>query len=127
MTKIDIRTGALNATGLGEYPQGAREAAELADCAFIDLNAMSIKLVEALGPDAARKAYVDGLHTNTYGGYLLARCVAEGIREAKLPLAEYLLPDAKFDLAHPAPLPDAYDIPADPPVRVPDPPGWPRR
>ena len=127
MTKIDIRTGALNTAGLGDYPQGAREAAELADCAFIDLNAMSIKLVEALGPDAARKAYVDGLHTNTYGGYLLARCVAEGIREAKLPIAEYLLPDSRFDIAHPAPLPDAYDIPADPPVRVPDPPGWPRR
>ena len=127
MTKIDIRTGALNATGLGDYPQGAREAAELAECAFIDLNAMSIKLVEALGPEAARKAYVDGLHTNTYGGYLLARCLVEGIREAKLPIAEHLLPDARFDLARPAPLPDAYDIPADPPVRVPDPPGWPRR
>ncbi len=127
MTKIDIRTGALNTAGLGDYPQGAREAAELAECAFIDLNAMSVKLVEALGPEAARKAYVDGLHTNTYGGYLLARCIAEGIREAKLPLAEHLLPDAAFDLTHPAPLPDAYDIPADPPVRVPDPPGWPRR
>ena len=127
MTKIDIRTGALNTAGLGDYPQGAREAAELAECAFIDLNAMSVKLVEALGPEAARKAYVDGLHTNTYGGYLLARCIAEGIREAKLPLAEHLLPDAAFDLTHPSPLPDAYDIPADPPVRVPDPPGWPRR
>ena len=127
MTKIDIRTGALNAAGLGDYPQGAREAAELAECAFIDLNAMSIKLVEALGPEAARKAYVDGLHTNTYGGYLLARCLAEGIREAKLPVAEFLTDDARFDVSHPAPLPEAYDIPADPPVRVPDPPGWPRR
>jgi len=127
MTKIDIRSGALNTAGLGDYPQGAREAAELAECAFIDLNAMSIRLVEALGPEAARKAYVDGLHTNTYGGYLLARCIAEGIREAGLPIAEYLTEDARFDLAHPAPLPQAYDIPADPPVRVPDPPGWPRR
>ncbi len=128
MTKIDIRTGALNATGLGDYPQGAREAAALAECAFIDLHAMSVKLVEALGPEAARKAYVDGLHTNTYGGYLLARCIAEGIREAELPIAEHLLPEAAdFELDHPAPLPQAYDIPADPPVRVPDPPGWPRR
>ena len=127
MTKIDIRTGALNTAGLGDYPQGAREAAELAECAFIDLNAMSIKLVEALGPEAARKAYVDGLHTNTYGGYLLARCLAEGIREAKLPIADFLTDDARFEVSHPAPLPEAYDIPADPPVRVPDPPGWPRR
>ncbi len=124
MTKVDIRTGELNIAGMREYPRGAREAAELAGCAFIDLNAMSITLAEALGKEQAPKAYVDGLHSNTYGGYMFARCVALGIKQAGLPLAEYLTEDAlDFDPAAPKPLPAEYGIPADPVVAQPFPPG----
>ena len=125
MTKLDLKTGIVNIAGMKEYPQGAREAAELAGCAVIDLNAMSIKLAEALGTEQSPKAYVDGLHSNMYGGYMFAKCIVNGIREAGLGLAEYLTEDAAgFDPGKPSPLPDQYSIPADPRVRVPDPPGF---
>ena len=128
MTKVDLRTGTINATGLGEYPKAAREAAELAGAAFIDLNAMSVDVMRALGLELDRKAYVDGLHTNTYGGYLLSRCVVTGIKQAKLGLAEHLVDDAgEFDPGHPAPLPADFTLPQDPPVPVPMPPGMPPR
>jgi hypothetical protein len=69
---------------------------------------------------------VDGLHSNTYGGYLFSRCVVEGIKQAKLALAAYLADDAgTFDPAHPAPLPKDFTLPLDPPVPLPAPPGYP--
>jgi lysophospholipase L1-like esterase len=126
MTKINIRTGELNLAGLGDYPKAAVEAAQLADCACIDLNAMSIELARALGPQRAPQAYVDGLHSNAYGAYLFARCIVEGIRRAKLDLAQYLAGDAgAFDPAHPQPLPDDFKLPLEP--RPPRPPGFPGR
>lgn len=121
MTKLDIRTGQLNIGGLRDYPKAAVEAAREADAACIDLNAMSIRLMESLGPDHARRAYVDGLHTNAYGAYLLARCVVEGIRQNKLPLAQFLAADAgSFDFDHPQPPPDAFALPLEPSPL----PGW---
>lgn len=125
MTKINLRTGQLNLAGLGDYPAAARSAAELAGVAFIDLNAMSIDVVQALGESLAPKAYVDGLHTNTYGGYLFARCVVEGIRRAGLDLAQHLGDDTgSFDPKHPLPLPDAFKLPIEPRVPLPPPPGF---
>lgn len=124
MTKINLRIGQLNLAGMGDYPKAAGEAAQLADAAFIDLNAMSIEVVKALGETLAPKAYVDGLHSNTYGGYLFARCIIEGIRAAKLDLAKFIADDAgTFDPAHPAPLPDDFKLPIEPRVAVPAPPG----
>jgi lysophospholipase L1-like esterase len=128
MTKMNRQTGLVNAAGMGDYPQGAREAARLAGCAFIDLNAMSIAVVEGLGPEQSPAAYVDGLHTNTYGGYLLSRCIVEGIRRAGLGIAQHIRPDAgTFDPARPRPLPADFTIPLDPQVPVPMPPGYPPR
>jgi lysophospholipase L1-like esterase len=122
MTKINIRTGELNPAGLGEYPAAALEAAKLAGAACIDLNAMSVALARALGPPLAPQAYVDGLHSNTYGGYLFARCIVEGIRQNKLGLADHLVDDAgQFDPAHPQPLPADFLVPLEP--RPPRPPG----
>jgi lysophospholipase L1-like esterase len=122
MTKINIRTGELNVAGLGEYPKAAIEAAKLADVACIDLNAMSIDLATALGPQLAPKAYVEGLHSNSYGGYLFSRCIVEGIRQAKLGLANYLVDDSgTFDPKHPLPRPDDFKVPLEP--RPPRPPG----
>lgn len=124
MTKVDMRSGNVNIAGMKEYPRCAREAAELIGCACIDLNAMSVTLANALGTELARKAYVDGLHSNTYGGYLFARCMVEGIKSLALPLADYLVDDAgSFDPSHPYPMPDEYKIPLDPKVFVPAPPG----
>lgn len=115
MTKINLRTGELNAAGLGDYPKAAVEAARMADVACIDLNAMSIDVANGLGLALAPKAYVDGLHTDSYGGYLLSRCIVEGIKQAKLGLADYLVDDAgTFDPKHPQPLPDDFKLPLEP-------------
>jgi lysophospholipase L1-like esterase len=123
MTKINLRTGELNVAGLGDYPKAAMEAARLAGCAAIDLNAMSIEMAKALGPQLAPKAYVDGLHSNTYGAYLFSRCIVEGIRQANLGLAAELVDDAgHFDPTHPAPLPEDFKLPLEP--RPPRPPGF---
>ena len=125
MTKMDRKTGLLNLTGLGDYPKAAQEAAQLAGCAFIDLNAMSIEIVKALGTSLSPLAYVDGLHSNTYGGYLFSRCIVEGIKKANLDIARYLTDDAgTFDPQHPRPLPDEFKMPLDPRVPVPAPPGY---
>ena len=124
MTKLNMQTGEANIEGMRDYPQGAREAAELAGCALIDLNRMSVELAAGLGAEAAPKAYVEGLHSTTYGGYLFARCIVEGIRSALPELAAHLTDDAgTFDTAHPSPMPADFLIPADPPVQVPAPPG----
>jgi lysophospholipase L1-like esterase len=126
MTKLNLRTGELNIAGLGDYPQAAREAARLAGAACLDLNAMSVTLVQALGPTLAPRAYVDGLHSNSYGGYLFSRCLVEGIKRAHLDLAAQLADDAgSFDPAHPAPLPDDFHVPLEP--RPPRPAGRPAR
>ncbi len=117
MTKIDIRSGQLNIAGLKEYPQAAVAAAKEAGVACIDLNAMSIDLVKALGPDEAKLAYVEGLHSNSYGGYLFSRCIIEGIRQNKLGLAEDIVADAgTFDPTHPLPLHADFKLPLEPGV-----------
>lgn len=115
MTKIDIRSGELNVAGLRDYPQAAVEAAREAGVACIDLNAMSIDIDKALGVDLDRRAYVDGLHTNAYGGYLLARCIIDGIRKNHMDIAKFIADDAgQFDPAHPQPLPDEFKLPLEP-------------
>ena len=125
MTKVDLRTGEVNAAGLDGYPAAAAAAAKLAGAACIDLNGMTVALAGALGPRLAPRAYVDGLHSNAYGGYLFSRCIVEGIRRAGLGLADHLVDDAgDFDPAHPAPLPDAFTLPPDPHVPYPPPAGF---
>jgi hypothetical protein len=58
---------------------------------------------------------MDGNHSNLYGGYVLSRCVVNGIK-AKLPdLAKHLAADAgSFDPKHPEPVPAAFNLPTDP-------------
>ncbi len=115
MTKIDFRSGQINVAGLGDYPKAAVEAAQMAGAVCIDLNAMSVELCTALGTNLDRGAYVDGLHTDTYGGYLLSRCIVEGIKQAKLDLVKYLVDDAgTFDPKPPQPLPDDFKLPLEP-------------
>ena len=101
---------------LGDYPEAVRQAGAEEKVAVIDLNAMSKLFYEALGPKDAVKAFADGdtTHHNNYGSYELARCIVQGIRDAKLGLAKYLTGDvAAFDPAHPDPL-AKFDIPAEP-------------
>jgi len=102
---------------LEDYPEAMRELARQEDVPLIDLNEMSRKLFEALGPGGTLKAFVhypagtfpgqeqelkDDTHFNSYGAYELARCVVEGIKANRLGLTRYLVDDVgTFDPSHP--------------------------
>jgi lysophospholipase L1-like esterase len=106
---------------LAPYPQAAREVATATNTALIDLNAMSKTMFEAMGKEGANHAYMkfaagsypgverdinDSTHFNNFGAYELARCIVQGIRDDKLPIAKFLDPSVPdFNPAHP----DAFD------------------
>jgi lysophospholipase L1-like esterase len=101
---------------LGDFPEAVRRVAAEDRVALIDLNAMSKPFYEALGPVEAHKAFAgkDTTHHSNYGSYELAKCVVQGLIDAKSPLAQHVVADFKpFDPAHPDPL-DKFDIPAEP-------------
>lgn len=102
---------------LGDYPEAVRQTAKEESVAFVDLNAMSKTLYEALGPQKSVKAFVhfaantypnqpndvkDNTHFSTYGAYELAKCVVKGIQQNIPELAKYLKKDLPvFDPANP--------------------------
>ncbi len=93
----------------GDYPDAARKVAREEGVALIDLERMSVAFYEALGPERAPAAFAaggrDATHHNNYGAYELAKCVAQGIRDAGLPLAKHLADDFDgFDPEKPDPL-----------------------
>ena len=105
---------------LGDFPEAVRRVAREQNAALIDLNAMSQALYEALGPEGAKglfpvvKGALEGTHHNDFGAYEIARCVAEGIRRARLPLAGYLHPEVSpFDPLHPD-APASFAVPPSP-------------
>lgn len=96
------------------YPDAMREVAREQNVVLIDLNAVSMRLYEALGPEKLPQAFVDGSHQPTYGAYEVAKCVVQGAVDAKLPFAKYLVEDWKpFDPSHPDPL-EEFRLPPDP-------------
>jgi lysophospholipase L1-like esterase len=107
---------------LGDYPEAVRQAAKEENVALIDLNAMSKLFYEALGPTDAHLAFAgaDKTHHDNYGSYQLAKCIVEGIRQDKLPIAKYLYDMPPFDPAHPDPV-SRFDIPAEPSANAPRP------
>ena len=110
VTSMNRRTFDANGVitnSLGDFPDAVRETAREDNVALIDLNAMSKRFYEALGPDRSLQAFApgDATHHNNYGAYELARCVVESIRSQKLPLARYLASDVTpFDPAKPDPI-----------------------
>ena len=114
---------------LADYGDAVRQVGAEESVPVIDLNAMSLKLYAALGPEKSTRAFAhypantfpgqdkplrDDTHHNTYGGYELARCVVEGIRAAVPALANEVVGDVgPFDPADPDP-PEKVDIPASP-------------
>jgi hypothetical protein len=100
---------------LSAYAKAAVAAAKEFGTPSIDLNTMNLDVNLGLGANVGR-AYGDGTHPSLYGGYLLSRCVVEGVKQNKLDIAKFIRPDAgTFDPTHPAPLPDAFksgDMPA---------------
>jgi lysophospholipase L1-like esterase len=101
---------------LKDYPDAVRKLARDENVALIDLNTMSKSLYEALGRAGVAKAFVDQTHHNTYGSYKIAKCVVQGINDAHLPLAKFIVDDWKrFDPAHPDPF-TSVNIPPSPRV-----------
>ncbi|QQQ30419.1 rhamnogalacturonan acetylesterase [Chryseobacterium indoltheticum] len=90
---------------LDDFPDAMREIAKEENVYLINLNASSKTLFEAMGPEAAKKAFVyypansypnqatalaDDTHFNTYGAYELAKCVVKSIVDENLPLKKYI-------------------------------------
>lgn len=95
---------------LGDYAAAMQAVASDEKVAFIDLNAMSRRVYEALGPQISPRAFADGgndkTHFNEYGADQLARCVVEGLRNADPALTagleKHFSPKvARFDPDHP--------------------------
>ena len=100
VTSMERKAG-LKGPTLAGYPDTVRDVARAEGVALIDLNAMSLVLYRAFGPELDR-AFQDATHHNNYGSYELARCVIEGIKADRLPLAKHLAADAPaFDPARP--------------------------
>src|SRR5439155_18247136 len=112
VTSMERKAGVEEDT-LAGYPDAGREVAKSENCALIDLNQMSRVFYKALGKDLD-KAFQDGTHHNNYGSYELAKCVVEGIKANKLPLAKSIVDDVpSFDPAHPDPV-DQFNMPESP-------------
>ena len=99
---------------LADYAEAVRAVAKEESVALIDLNPLSVRFYEALGPEMSLSAFADEgrdrTHHNEYGAYALARMVIEGLRTADprftAGLETHLAADAgRFDPSHPA-LPD---------------------
>lgn len=102
----------------GDFPAAVRRVAEEEKVPLIDLEAMSVKFYESLGPEKSPLAFANGgrdvTHHNNYGAYELAKCVVEGIKASQLELAKYLVPNLPtFDPAQPDAV-ETWTIPASP-------------
>ena len=99
-----------------EYAEAARRVAEDMKLAYIDLNGMSQAFYAALGPERSQAAHpmnngkLDNTHHNNYGAAQLARLVAQGLRDARVPVASQLRDDlGSIDPAHPLP-PEQFHV-----------------
>ena len=102
---------------LENYPEAMRQTATEQNVPLIDLNAMSKKFYEAMGPENSKKAFVhypansfpgqdkalaDNTHFNPYGAYELAKCIVESIRQNQPDLEKYLIDNLpSFNPANP--------------------------
>ncbi|MDO4163579.1 MAG: rhamnogalacturonan acetylesterase [Bacteroides sp.] len=106
----------------GDYPKVLREIAVREQVPLIELQEMTKVLCETMGEEGSKNIFVhypagafpghskemkDNSHFNMFGAYEVAKCIAQGIKDAKLPLADYLRPDFEgFDPAQPDKLED---------------------
>jgi lysophospholipase L1-like esterase len=102
---------------VGAYPQAMRDLGAELNVPVIDLNAKSINVFDVIGPEATTNAYMflppgqytywpngdaDYIHLQDRGATLLAKQVVDGIREHKLPIAQYILPVPQLPVTPPA-------------------------
>jgi len=84
--------------GLAAYAQAMRDLAAAESIALSDLNAKTVAYLRAICPSPTPEDFfllradgtVDGTHFQENGARILARFVADGIRESGIPLAQYL-------------------------------------
>ena len=108
-------------TTLNDYAEAVRQSARELNAHLIDLHAMSKRLYLAMGSKGSESLFaappgkmIDNTHHNAYGAYVLARLVAQGLRDTGLPAAQYLTPDlGTVDPANPPRL-EHYAVPASP-------------
>jgi lysophospholipase L1-like esterase len=100
---------------LGDYPEAVRKVGKEENVPVIDLNAMSQRFYEALGPETSHLAFAgaDTTHHDNYGSYELAKAIVTTIKQQNLPTAKYLLDVPAFDPSHPDPI-AIFDLPAEP-------------
>jgi lysophospholipase L1-like esterase len=105
---------------LAEYAEAARQSARELGVPYIDLNAMSKTLYEALGPEGSKVAFaepspgrLDNTHHNSYGSYELAKTVVLGLRQAGVPVATQVVDGFQFDPSQPDPV-SAFAVPPSP-------------
>ncbi|HEX8406562.1 MAG TPA: rhamnogalacturonan acetylesterase [Duganella sp.] len=106
---------------LQAYADAARDAATELGVAFIDLNAVSQRFYEALGPELSQKAFaepepgrIDNTHHNSYGAYELAQAVMTGMRQSGVPAAAFIADGyGNFDPSRPDPV-ASFAVPASP-------------
>lgn len=105
---------------LTEYADAARQAAQEEGVAFIDLNALSKPLYEALGRERSARAFAapegkqDNTHTAPFGAYELAKCVLTAARRQSLGFAKFAVPEfADLDPANPDDL-ETFAVPPSP-------------
>jgi lysophospholipase L1-like esterase len=111
----------------GDYPETVRKVAKTQNVALIDLQNMSAAFYEAIGRDKIQPAFAnanEGTHHSDWGSYVIAKCIVQGIIDAKLPLSKHVVEEWKpFDPSHPDPL-ESFKLPPDPrPVRAQTPAG----
>jgi lysophospholipase L1-like esterase len=102
----------------GDYPAAVRELAAEEKVALVDLDRASTAFYEALGPARAPRAFSaggqDATHHNNYGGYELAKVVAQALLDAGPELSDLVSPDFPgFDPSHPD-APETFSLPASP-------------
>jgi lysophospholipase L1-like esterase len=105
---------------LKDYAEAARQSAQELNVPFIDLNSMSKTFYEALGPEGSKAAFaepapgrLDNTHHDSYGSYELAKAVVLGLRQARVPAADFIVDDFAFDPAHPDPV-ASFAVPPSP-------------
>ena len=99
----------------GGYPEAVRLVAREMNVALIDLQQMGAAFYEALGPEGSHQAFAtarENTHHSDYGSYEIAQCVRQSLRDNKVALANFILPElTTFDPSHPDPS-TAFKVPA---------------
>jgi lysophospholipase L1-like esterase len=93
-----------NADSLGPWARAMRDVAREENVPLIDQWALSKELYTAMGDNSAM--FNDQTHPSPYGGYLLSKIVAAGIKKNVPDLAKFIVDDFKeLEFAHPDPAP----------------------